>query len=133
MPSRCRTAACSSLWPEPDTPRHKAPAHFTCEGASPLAELFSQEVLVYRTLTGALPYGLQVPQVRGERDLHKLQYVPLRTRRPDLPEWLDHVLKKALQPQPAQLQQALSQLLHDLQAPGREFMTRDRTPLQFVG
>ena len=81
-------------------------------------------------LSGALPYGLQVPQVRGPRDLHRLQYVPLRTRRPDLPEWLDRVLRKALQGQPGRRQQALSEFVHDLHAPGSEFMKRDRTPLQ---
>lgn len=112
------------------TLQYTAPEYFTGDGGSPLSELFSLAVLVYQMLTGALPYGLQVPQVRGERDLHKLQYVPLRTRRPDLPEWLDRVLKKALQPQPARRQQALSEFLHDLHAPGPEFMTRDRTPLQ---
>lgn len=112
------------------TLQYTAPEYFTGDGGSPVAELFSLAVLVYQMLTGALPYGLQVPQVRGERDLHKLQYVPLRTRRPDLPEWLDRVLKKALQPQAARRQQALSEFLHDLHAPGPEFMTRDRTPLQ---
>lgn len=112
------------------TLQYTAPEYFTGDGGSPLSELFSLAVLVYQMLTGALPYGLQVPQVRGERDLHKLQYVPLRTRRPDLPEWLDRVLKKALQPQAARRQQALSEFLHDLHAPGAEFMTRDRTPLQ---
>lgn len=112
------------------TLQYTAPEYFTGDGGSPVAELFSLAVLVYQMLTGALPYGLQVPQVRGERDLHKLQYVPLRTRRPDLPEWLDRVLKKALQPQASRRQQALSEFLHDLHAPGPEFMTRDRTPLQ---
>lgn len=112
------------------TLQYTAPEYFTGEGGSPVAELFSLAVLVYQMLTGALPYGLQVPQVRGARDLHKLQYVPLRTRRPDLPEWLDRVLRKALQPVPARRQQALSEFLHDLHAPGPEFMTRDRTPLQ---
>jgi serine/threonine protein phosphatase PrpC len=112
------------------TLQYTAPEYFTGEGGSPVAELFSLAVLVYQMLTGALPYGLQVPQVRGERDLHKLQYVPLRTRRPDLPEWLDRVLRKALQPQAARRQQALSEFMHDLHAPGPEFMTRDRTPLQ---
>ncbi|MBI3346680.1 MAG: bifunctional protein-serine/threonine kinase/phosphatase [Burkholderiales bacterium] len=112
------------------TLQYTAPEYFTGEGGSPVAELFSLAVLIYQMLTDALPYGLQVPQVRGDRDLHKLQYVPLRTRRPDLPEWLDRVLKKALQPQAARRQQALSEFLHDLHAPGPEFMTRDRTPLQ---
>jgi serine/threonine protein phosphatase PrpC len=112
------------------TLQYTAPEYFTGEGGSPVAELFSLAVLIYQMLTGALPYGLQIPQVRGDRDLHKLQYVPLRTRRPDLPEWLDRVLRKALQPQAARRQQALSEFLHDLHAPGPEFMKRDRTPLQ---
>lgn len=112
------------------TLQYTAPEYFTGDGGTALSELFSLAVLVYQMLTGALPYGLQVPLVRGERDLHQLQYVPLRTRRPDLPEWLDRVLKKALQPQPARRQQALSEFIHDLHAPGPEFTTRDRTPLQ---
>lgn len=112
------------------TLQYTAPEYFTGAGGSPVSELFSLAVLAYQMLTGALPYGLQVPQVRGERDLHKLHYVPLRTRRPDLPEWLDRVLKKALHPQAAWRQQALSEFMHDLHAPGAEFMRRDRTPLQ---
>ncbi len=112
------------------TLQYTAPEYFTGEGGTPLSELFSLAVLAYQMLTGALPYGLQVTQVRGERDLHRLQYVPLRTRRPDLPEWLDRVLRKALQPQPARRQQALSEFVHDLHAPGPEFLRRDRTPLQ---
>jgi serine/threonine protein kinase len=112
------------------TLQYTAPEYFTGDGGSPLSELFSLAVLAYQMLTGALPYGLQVPQVRGERDLHKLQYVTLRTRRPDLPEWLDRVLKKALQPQPARRQQALSEFVHDLEAPGAEFTRHRRTPLQ---
>lgn len=110
--------------------QYTAPEYFTGDGGSPLSELFSLAVLAYQLLTGALPYGLQVPQVRGARDLHKLQYVPLRTRRPDLPEWLDRVLRKALQGQPGRRQQALSEFVHDLHAPGSEFMKRDRTPLR---
>jgi serine/threonine protein phosphatase PrpC len=112
------------------TLQYTAPEYFTGDGGSPVAELFSLAVLTYQMLTGALPYGLQVPQVRGPNDLHKLQYVPLRTRRPDLPEWLDRVLRKALQPQATRRQQALSEFMHDLHVPGPEFMARDRTPLQ---
>lgn len=111
------------------TLQYTAPEYFTGEGGTPLSELFSLAVLAYQMLTGALPYGLQVPQVRGPRDLHKLHHVPLRVRRPDLPEWLDRVLTKALQPLPARRQQALSEFVHDLHAPGPEFLRPDRTPL----
>ena len=67
--------------------------------------------------------------MRGGADLHKLQYVPLRTRRPDLPDWLDRVLRKALQPLPARRQQALSEFVHDLKSPGPEFSQRRQAPL----
>jgi serine/threonine protein phosphatase PrpC/predicted Ser/Thr protein kinase len=111
------------------TLQYTAPEYFTGAGGTPVSELFSLAVLTYQMLTGALPYGLQVPQVRGERDLHRLHYAPLRARRPDLPDWLDRVLRKALQPQATRRQQALSEFVHDLHAPGPEFMARDRTPL----
>lgn len=107
-----------------------APEYFTGEGGTPLSELFSLALLAYWLLSGALPYGLQPPQLRRPADLHRLRYVPLRARRPDLPEWLDRVLKKALQPQPARRQQALSEFVHDLHAPGPEFTRQARTPLQ---
>lgn len=110
--------------------QYTAPEYFTGDGGTTVSELFSVAVLAYQMLTGALPYGLKVPQVRGMRDLHQLHYVPLRTRRPDLPEWLDRVLRKALHPLPARRQQALSEFAHDLHAPGAEFLRRDRTPLQ---
>lgn len=112
------------------TLQYTAPEYFTGRGGTPLAELFSLAVLAYQMLAGALPYGLDVPRVRSERDLHKLHYVPLRTRRPDLPEWLDRVLRKALHAQPARRQQALSEFIHDLYAPGLEFTRHDRLPLQ---
>ena len=112
------------------TLQYTAPEYFTGEGGTPLSELFSLAVLTYQMLGGALPYGLQVPQVRHARDLHRLQYVPLRLRRPDLPEWLDRVLRKALHPQASRRQQALSEFLHDLRAPGTEFTRPGRTPLQ---
>ena len=111
------------------TLQYTAPEYFSGDGGTPLSELFALAVLAYQMLTGALPYGLQIPQVRTMSDLHRLQYVPLRTHRPDLPEWLDRVLRKALQPLPSRRQQALSEFVHDLRAPGPEFMARGRTPL----
>src|SRR5262249_17263159 len=112
------------------TLQYTAPEYFTGDGGTPLSELFSLAVLAYQMLTGALPYGLQVTPVRGPSALHRLQYVPLRTHRPELPEWLARVLRKALQPQPTRRQQALSEFVHDLHAPGAEFTRHRRTPLQ---
>ncbi|CAN5250376.1 bifunctional protein-serine/threonine kinase/phosphatase [soil metagenome] len=109
--------------------QYAAPEYFTGDGGSVASDLFSLAVLSYQMLTGRLPYGLQVTQVRGPRDLHRLQYEPVRTRRPELPAWLDAVLRKALHPQAARRQGALSEFMHDLSAPGPQFMGRQNAPL----
>mgnify|MGYP000919662655 FL=1 len=79
-------------------------------------------------LTGQLPYGLQPTQMRSAADLRRLRYVPLRHHRPDLPEWLDGVLRKALHPDPARRQQAVSELAHDLQSPRIPSLHQRATP-----
>lgn len=117
--------------------QYTAPEYFTGAGGSPRAELWSLALLAYQMLSGALPYGLQVTQVRSPRDLHKLHYTPLRQHRPDLPDWVDAVLRQALQPQPARRQEALSALVHDLHQPAPQHLRAtglalvERDPLRF--
>jgi serine/threonine protein kinase len=117
--------------------QHTAPEYFTGDGGSARSELWSLALLAYQMLGGQLPYGLQVTQVRGARDLHKLVYTPLRQHRSDLPAWVDTVLRQALHPQPARRQEALSAFVHDLHRPGPQHLraTRlalvERNPLRF--
>lgn len=109
------------------TLQYTAPEYFLGSGGTARADLFALAVLSYQMLTGRLPYGLQVTQLRTPADLKRLRYVPLRHLRPELPDWLDAVLLKALQPNPLKRQEAVSEFAHDLQAPGRAFL-RQRTP-----
>jgi serine/threonine protein phosphatase PrpC len=105
--------------------QYTAPEYFVGGQGSPAAELFSLAVLTYQMLSGHLPYGLQVTQLRTPADLARLRYVPLRSRRPDLPAWLDAVLQRALHPQPHRRQEALSEFIQDLCAPSARYQ-RDR-------
>jgi len=109
--------------------QYAAPEYFTGEGGSPQSDLFSLAVIAYQMLTGQLPFGLQVTQVRGPGDLHKLNYRPARTTRRDLPAWIDAVLRQALQPKPAKRHEALSTFVHDLRHPGPQHLSSDRVPL----
>ena len=111
------------------TLQYTAPVYFVGAGGSPRAELFSLAVLTYQMLTGALPYGLQVTRLRTPADLKALRYVPVRHLRPELPDWLDAVLLKALHPQPYKRQEVLSEFIHDLHAPGAQFHRRRAPPL----
>jgi hypothetical protein len=109
------------------TLQYTAPEYFTGHGGSARSDLFSMAVITYQMLTGQLPYGLHVSRVRSPADVNRLRYVPARHLRPDLPEWVDAVLQKALNPNPMKRQEAVSELAHDLRAPGQAFL-RPRLP-----
>ena len=109
--------------------QYTAPEYFSGQGGSASSDLFALGVLTYQMLSGQLPYGLAVAQVRAPADLHRLRYVPLRLHRPDMPAWVDAVLHKALQPNAAKRQGAVSEFAHDLQAPGTEFLRQRAAPL----
>ena len=109
--------------------QYAAPEYFTGEGGSASSDLFSLAVIAYQMLTGQLPYGLQVTQVRGPSDLHKLHYVPARSTRRDLPAWIDAVLRQALHAQPAKRQAVLSAFVHDLRKPSPQHLRSQRLPL----
>ena len=111
------------------TLQYTAPEYFVGRGGSARSDLYSLAVIAYRMLSSQLPYGLQVTRVRNSIDVNRLHYVPVRHFRPDLPEWADAVLQKALHPDPAKRQQAVSEFAYDLRSPGQEFLRLRRSPL----
>ncbi|BEP58565.1 bifunctional protein-serine/threonine kinase/phosphatase [Variovorax sp. V118] len=111
------------------TLQYTAPEYFTGHGGSARSDLFSLAAIVYQMLCGQLPYGLQVSRIRTQADVGRLRYVPVRHLRPELPAWVDAVLQKALHPQAAKRQQAVSEFAHDLRAPGPEFLSARMPPL----
>jgi serine/threonine protein kinase len=111
------------------TLQYTAPEYFAGGGGSTRSDLFSLAVVTYQMLTGRLPYGLQVPHVRSAGDLRRLRYLPVRHLRPELPDWVDGVLQKALHPDPARRQEAVSEFIHDLRSPGPQFLRRRTPPL----
>lgn len=111
------------------TLQYTAPERFLGQEATPRSDLFGLAVLTYQMLTAQLPYGLQVVHVRSAGDLKRLRYGPVRHLRPEMPGWLDGVLQKALHPDPAKRQEAVSEFVHDLRAPGPEFLRTRAVPL----
>lgn len=111
------------------TLQYTAPEYFVGAGGSPQSDLYALAAIAYQMLTGRLPYGLQVTRLRTPAELQRLRMVPVRDFRPDLPPWLDAVLRKALHPQAARRQEALSELVHDLHAPGPQFVGLRAPPL----
>ena len=113
----------------PGTLQYTAPEYLLGQGGSQRSELFALAAITYQMLTGQLPYGLEASRVRSPADLRRLRYVPVRHLRPDLPQWVDAVLAKALHPTPAKRQEVISEFIHDLKAPGARFHSQRSTPL----
>jgi serine/threonine protein phosphatase PrpC len=109
--------------------QYAAPEYFLGLGGSTASDLFSLAVITYQMLTGQLPYGLQVTRLRTARDLRRLRYIPARERRPELPPWIDAVLRRALHPCGRKRQEALSEFIQDLHTPGRQYQSRRPIPL----
>lgn len=99
------------------TAQFTAPEYFLGEGGSPRSDLFSLGVITYQMLTGHLPYGTQVSKSRTRAAQHKLKYRSVQDFNPNLPLWLDGVLKKAVHPNPLKRHDDLSELVYELRYP----------------
>jgi serine/threonine protein kinase len=111
------------------TAQYTAPEYFVGDGGSDRSDLYSLAVIVYQMLTGRLPYGAQVAQVRTRADQRALRYRSSLDAQRALPAWVDEVLRKALHPLPGKRHEALSEFIHDLSRPGPELLRVRRTPL----
>ena len=104
----------------PGSPAYMAPELMNGAQGDARSEVFAFGVTLYRLFSGGkLPYGFN-----GR--------VPLYQYRPDAPQWLDLVLEKALQPDPARRYQDVLEVCADLKrfSSGRDAMTpARRTPL----
>ena len=79
------------------TPSYQAPEQFTGSPASPRTDLFAAGVTLYRVLTRKYPYG----EVEPFQHPRFGDPVPPTRYRPDIPEWLENVLLKAVARDPA--------------------------------
>ena len=85
------------------------------------SDLFSVGVICYQLLCQELPFKplsyATIQKLTTQADLSPWQYRSIKQFRPELPIWLDLLLKQATEPQPANRYQAYSELLNDLSTP----------------
>ena len=77
----------------PGTPSYMAPELFNGQAGDELSDLYALGVTVYRLFSGGYPYGEVEP---FSRPRFSRPPVPLSTHRPDLPSWLDVVIRRAI-------------------------------------
>jgi len=110
------------------TAQYTAPEYFLGAGGSPASELFSLGVIAYQMLTGRLPYGTRVAQVRARSELAKLIYRSAQDDDHGVPSWIDGAIRKAVAPDPAKRHEALSEFVFELRHPNSRYLEREYLP-----
>ncbi|WP_248797062.1 bifunctional protein-serine/threonine kinase/phosphatase [Pseudomonas sp. MWU13-2105] len=95
----------------PGTPSYIAPEAYGGAPPSPAQDLYSVGVSLYYLLTGHYPYG----EIEAFQRPRFGSPVPASRYRPDLPDWLEHSLGKALASDPAQRYETAEEWLLALQ------------------
>ena len=116
---------------------YMAPEQARGEQVDERADIFSFGVILYQLLTGRLPFRSSSPVSL----LHAMQMVdpdPMRVARPEIPETLESVVRRALAKKAAERYQTIREMLTDLNAapgrlcsPQRRLKPQSRTRLQF--
>ncbi|ORU93795.1 MAG: protein kinase [Cycloclasticus sp. symbiont of Bathymodiolus heckerae] len=107
------------------TQHYTAPEYFMGTSSSQRSDAFSLGVLCYEMLTGAFPYGDKY----GEKGVSKLNYISAREHNEDVPVWVDGALKKVLSKKSSHRYEEISEFIHDLAHPNKEFTEMKDIPL----
>ena len=93
-----------------------APEQVVGVRGDPRSDVFAIGVMLYQLATGETPFGEPATD-GGMRQRLWMDPVPPRKRRPDLPEWLQEVILKCLEPVAAQRYPSAAHLAFDLTHP----------------
>ncbi len=111
------------------TALYMAPEYFVGEVISRRSDQFSLAVLAYHMLSGRFPYDTQVAKSRTVAAQKRLKYHSVLDDEREIPRWIDHTLRKALNPNPFKRYEELSEFLYDLRYPNQAFLSDTRPPL----
>lgn len=114
--------------PHAGTMQYSAPELYLGRPASRQSDIFSLGVIVYQMLTGGLPYGPRVAVATSRGAQKKLKYVSAIMLNPDVSDWVDATIAKAVHVDPAQRYDELSEFVYDLSQPNRALLSTDDRP-----
>ena len=110
----------------PGTPSFMAPELFTGETATAQSDLYAAGVTLYHLLTRHYPYGEVEPFQRPRFG----DPVPPTRYRPDIPQWLENIILKAVAPDPKLRFETAEEMLLALEVGERKpLLPPRRTPL----
>ena len=99
------------------TMQFTAPEIWLGAPASRKSDLWSLGAIAYFMLTRSLPYGARLSAAQTRAAQRKLAYIPASEINPDVPEWMDAALARALALDPADRYEELSEFIYDIAHP----------------
>jgi len=111
------------------TMQYSAPELYLGQPATGQSDLYSLGVIAYQLLTGELPYGPRVANASTRQAQRRLRYVPASELNPEIPEWVDAALAKAVAVDPRKRYEELSEFTYDLANPNSSLLSPEPRPL----
>jgi len=108
------------------TKNYTAPEYHLGYKSSNCSDIYSIGVVVYEMATGHLPYG---KPFETRKSLARLSYISARQHHENLPYWMDAAIKKAVNIDPTDRYQTMSEFLGDLTRPNPNFKPDEMVPL----
>jgi serine/threonine protein kinase len=130
-----RVAGVSEALPAIDTAevlgtfQYAAPEYFLGKQGTHKSDLYSLGVVAYEMVAGWLPYGDGVARAKTPKAQAALVYTSARENAPNVPEWMDAALRKAVSIDPANRHEALSEFVTDLNQPSATYKRAAFRPL----
>ncbi len=114
------------------SPAYMSPEQVVGVRGDPRSDVFAIGVMLYELATGELPFGAPTSQ-GGLRQRLWMDPQPPRSRRPDLPEWLQEVILRCLEPAAAERYPSAAHLAFDLTHPDQVQITERGQRLKGTG
>ena len=112
------------------TLNYTAPEYHLGQRGTVKSDIYSLGVITYEMINKALPFGQDMPEKPNKINLAKLNYVPSFHKNDMVPQWIDGALKKATSIIPQARYEELSEFIHDLSKPNKDFLkSADSIPL----
>lgn len=107
------------------TINYTAPEYVRNEMPTNRSDIFSVGVIAYEMLTGQLPYK----ERSFRKKITRLDYISATEHNPEVSDWIDGALKKAVDPDNHRRYDTLSEFIQDLTKPNMSLINTDTLPL----